>query len=224
MQTTFKNNSLLGNDVIITTRWILKDFCYVENVTEYCLKNDLSVLSIGNVIKVRGKSSDYCKALGIRLLSFVKESCEFHAPKFMHIHRNIRDWVSDVIGLDNRVEVIVGSSDLPLACSPDADHCIISETAPEEEAKPERILSKSLSEHTFRHYHRVKGCADDILSQRAISSTFTPLQLASVYNFPSSDGIGQKIGIIELGGVYRDQDLQNYFTFLGIEDARISHG
>jgi kumamolisin len=46
---------------------------------------------------------------------------------------------------------------------------------------------------------------------------FNPDQVAKLYNFPpDADGSGQTIGIIELGGGYRPQDLQTYFTKLGL--------
>jgi kumamolisin len=45
---------------------------------------------------------------------------------------------------------------------------------------------------------------------------FDPVQVASLYNFPGSfDGTGQTIGIIELGGGYRPDDLKTYFQGLG---------
>jgi kumamolisin len=47
--------------------------------------------------------------------------------------------------------------------------------------------------------------------------SFTPPQLAQIYDFPqNSDGSGQTIGIIELGGGYRTTDLTQYFGKLGI--------
>jgi subtilase family serine protease len=46
---------------------------------------------------------------------------------------------------------------------------------------------------------------------------FTPDQLAQIYNAPPGvDGTGQAIGIIELGGGYRPEDLAVYFKGLGI--------
>ncbi|QYD71694.1 S53 family peptidase [Paraburkholderia edwinii] len=45
---------------------------------------------------------------------------------------------------------------------------------------------------------------------------FNPLQLASHYKFPRGDGRGQCIGILELGGGYREKDLQAYFSLLGV--------
>lgn len=48
------------------------------------------------------------------------------------------------------------------------------------------------------------------------ATSFTPVQLASLYHFPSGAGQGQCIGLIELGGGYRPQDLQQYFDGLGL--------
>ncbi|MFZ0707441.1 MAG: S53 family peptidase [Candidatus Korobacteraceae bacterium] len=48
----------------------------------------------------------------------------------------------------------------------------------------------------------------------ASSTSYTPLQIASAYKFPSGNGTGQTIGIIELGGGYAQSDLQTFFTGL----------
>ena len=57
---------------------------------------------------------------------------------------------------------------------------------------------------------------------RATSNSFTPTQLASLYNFPASDGKGQCIGIIELGGGYRPADLKKYFSKLGVPLPKVT--
>ena len=58
--------------------------------------------------------------------------------------------------------------------------------------------------------------ASGIQAHRA-SSSFTPPELAKLYNFPTGvDGSGQCIGIIELGGGYRTKDIKTYFTKLGL--------
>ncbi len=50
------------------------------------------------------------------------------------------------------------------------------------------------------------------------AAIFTPPQVAGIYAFPVSlaQGAGQCIGLIELGGGYRDSDLQAYFHSLGV--------
>ena len=47
-------------------------------------------------------------------------------------------------------------------------------------------------------------------------TSFTPVQLTSLYQFPAGDGAGQCIGLIELGGGYRTRDLSTYFAGLGL--------
>lgn len=47
--------------------------------------------------------------------------------------------------------------------------------------------------------------------------SYTPPELARVYDFPDgADGSGQSVAILELGGGYRKQDLEQYFGGLGI--------
>jgi len=57
--------------------------------------------------------------------------------------------------------------------------------------------------------------------QAAVS--YTPLQVAAMYNFPTSgNGAGQTIGIIELGGGYSASDLQTYFSQLGVQEPTVT--
>jgi kumamolisin len=47
--------------------------------------------------------------------------------------------------------------------------------------------------------------------------SYTPPQVAEIYQFPAgTDGTGQTIGIIELGGGYSATDLDSYFSGLGL--------
>jgi kumamolisin len=51
----------------------------------------------------------------------------------------------------------------------------------------------------------------------ATAVTYTPAQVASLYQFPAgTDGTGQTVAIIELGGGYSAADLDSYFGSLGI--------
>ncbi|MGA2983827.1 MAG: S53 family peptidase [Terriglobia bacterium] len=50
--------------------------------------------------------------------------------------------------------------------------------------------------------------------------SYTPLQVAKLYNFPAGvNGQGEAIGIIELGGGYTQSDLDAYFSGLGISPS-----
>jgi kumamolisin len=53
------------------------------------------------------------------------------------------------------------------------------------------------------------------------SGSFTPPQLAKLYDFPAGTGAGQCVAIIELGGGYRPADLKAYFAGLGIKAPRV---
>lgn len=51
---------------------------------------------------------------------------------------------------------------------------------------------------------------------------YTPVQVAEAYAFPpGTDGTGQTVGIIELGGGYRSADLSAYFAGLGIKEPAV---
>jgi kumamolisin len=53
--------------------------------------------------------------------------------------------------------------------------------------------------------------------------SFTPPQLAQLYNFPAGPtGAGQTIAIIELGGGYSSDDLATYFSGLQIADPSVT--
>jgi kumamolisin len=55
------------------------------------------------------------------------------------------------------------------------------------------------------------------------TGTFTPPEIAKLYNFPTGvNGAGQTIAIIELGGGYKANDLAKYFKDLGIKEPVIS--
>jgi hypothetical protein len=56
----------------------------------------------------------------------------------------------------------------------------------------------------------------------AASASFTPIELAALYGFPSGTGQGECIGIIELGGGYRTADLQKYFAELKVASPKVS--
>jgi kumamolisin len=49
------------------------------------------------------------------------------------------------------------------------------------------------------------------------NTSYTPIQIGQLYNFPAgTDGTGETIGIIELGGGFSTSDLSTYFSGLGI--------
>jgi kumamolisin len=62
-----------------------------------------------------------------------------------------------------------------------------------------------------RRHRRVIG------TQAAGDTSYTPPQIAALYQFPTTvTGAGETVAIIELGGGYKTADLQTYFTTLGV--------
>lgn len=58
-------------------------------------------------------------------------------------------------------------------------------------------------------YHRVRPRA-------AQSVSYTPRQLAEIYNFPQNTGKDQTIALIELGGGFNNSDLTSYWQQIGL--------
>ena len=68
------------------------------------------------------------------------------------------------------------------------------------------------------HFRHFKPKTDKTKQMRAGSQpSYTPPQVAALYNFPSgATGAGECIGILEFGGGYTARDLNTYFKQLGI--------
>jgi kumamolisin len=56
----------------------------------------------------------------------------------------------------------------------------------------------------------------------AAAVSYTPVQLAAVYDLPAGDGAGQTIAIIELGGGFGQVDLETYFGGLGLATPTVT--
>ncbi len=50
----------------------------------------------------------------------------------------------------------------------------------------------------------------------ATNTSYTPVQVGTLYGFPATKAAGQTIGLIELGGGYKAADITAYFKTLGI--------
>lgn len=58
--------------------------------------------------------------------------------------------------------------------------------------------------------------------RRSQSVSYTPPQVAQLYNFPKNTGTNQTIALIELGGGFKDSDLQSYWQQLGLTDVSVT--
>jgi len=53
------------------------------------------------------------------------------------------------------------------------------------------------------------------------TTSYDPNEIAQIYDYPSGDGTGQCIGIVELGGGFQLNDLTNYFGSLNINVPQV---
>jgi len=53
------------------------------------------------------------------------------------------------------------------------------------------------------------------------ATSYDPNVVAQIYDYPAGDGTGQCIGIIELGGGFRLDDLKNYFSSLNLNQPQV---
>ena len=64
---------------------------------------------------------------------------------------------------------------------------------------------------------RPQARAHFVVANAATSMSYTPVQLTKIYRLPAgTDGTGQTLAIIELGGGYAATDLSTYFAGLGL--------
>jgi kumamolisin len=70
-----------------------------------------------------------------------------------------------------------------------------------------------------RHYCKRRSA----IHTHANSVSYTPVQLASIYNFPAKlTGSGYTIGIIELGGLFIQSDYNTYRSSLGLSSSSVT--
>jgi kumamolisin len=74
------------------------------------------------------------------------------------------------------------------------------------------------------HFQVLEEALVDRRARRAASTSFTPAEVAKLYNFPTTTNraVTPCIGIIELGGGYSLDDLKNYFASLGIQEPTVT--
>ncbi len=56
----------------------------------------------------------------------------------------------------------------------------------------------------------------------ATNISYTPVQVAALYGFPTTGAAGQTIGLIELGGGYKTADITAYFKSIGVSAPAVT--
>jgi kumamolisin len=70
------------------------------------------------------------------------------------------------------------------------------------------------------HFRRRRGAGGVRPAAQGQGDSYTPPQIATLYDFPTgSDGSGECIALIELGGGYNPTDLSNYWNQLNLKET-----
>ncbi|WP_233885884.1 S53 family peptidase [Paraburkholderia flagellata] len=178
----------------------------IKRVEQFASAHGLTVDqtdALARRVVLSGTVQQYNAAFGIDLQRFEhqvgKTTHHFHQPSGpLHLPQDMHEVVTAVVGLDNRAKAQphfrIVPTNLANALASDA------QTAAEAPGAPIR---------------------PPIRAARAVTRSFTPLQLADLYSFPAGDGSGQCIAIIEMGGGYDTADLSAYFKELGVSAPRV---
>jgi len=86
----------------------------------------------------------------------------------------------------------------------------------------EAVLGLDNRPQATTHFRKLTARGGVAAPRTATDQSYTPAQVAHLYNFPSdATGVGQTIGILELGGGYQVSDLQQYFSNQGMNPPNI---
>jgi kumamolisin len=132
--------------------------------------------------------------------------------------------VTAVLGLDDRPVARPQFRRLTATPETATPETATPETATPETATPETATPETATPETATPETATPETATPEAAPAAPAAVpLTALQVASLYNFPAgTDGTGQTIAIVELGGGYNQSDLDTYFTGLGLATPSVT--
>ena len=77
------------------------------------------------------------------------------------------------------------------------------------------------AEPHFRRAAETSGLKTSKIKAHVSAASYNPNQVAQLYDYPAGDGTGQCIGLIELGGGFKLDDLSNYFKGLSLSEPQV---
>jgi kumamolisin len=169
-------------------------------VKQFAEANGLNIASVDpdtNVVKLTGGAADYQKAFGVELNNYKDHDGNvFHAYEGnLSMPQSLAGAVQTVVGLNNR----------PIAHT----HTVYGNEQTQASGKaPKSGKGKGT---------KTGGKGKDVPSQG-----YDPRQVAQAYNFPAkTDGSGQTVAIVELGGGFKQADINSYFKGLHMDVPHI---
>jgi len=127
--------------------------------------------------------------------------------------------VTAVLGLDDRPVARPQFRRLTAASRTVTPETVTPETVTPETVTPETVTPETVTPETVTP----ETVTPEAAPAAPTAVPLTALQVASLYNFPAgTDGTGQTIAIVELGGGYNQSDLDTYFSGLGLATPSVT--
>jgi kumamolisin len=184
----------------------------LQTVERFAHDHGLDVVEVSaprRSIILRGTVENLSTAFGVSLKKYEREGIKFRAREgAVTLPASLKDIVQSVHGLDDRPQA--------------RPHFRISSRHKHHATLGSHGHTKSTITATGKQEKATQASTSNkeptATSADTSKNSFLPIDLAKLYNFPQdADGTGQTIGIIELGGGHRKQDLDAYFNNLHIK-------
>lgn len=170
----------------------------LADVERYLRDQGMQVVSADaarRVVIVRTTAARAAAAFDVALGHYEAEGISYRGREgVVHLPAELAEKIDAVLGLDDRPQA----------------HFHLKKGAPLDEHQLPDVAAKATAAFVPRAASGPRAAAP-------APAPMWPAQVAELYSFPAGlDGEGQTIGILELGGGYRDAELQRYFAKLGI--------
>ncbi len=179
------------------------DSADVDQVREFAAKNGLTVENVNpamGMMTLSGCAAACNKAFGVTLENYLHPDFSYRGHTGpVHVPDYLKDIVTAVLGLDNRPQ-----------------------------AKPHfRIYEESVvhgnGDLRSTAQAPLESDTSELNPAQAAQMSYTPTQVAELYNFPSNVNCSdQCVAIIELGGGYNKSNLDQYFSSLNVPTPTIT--
>jgi kumamolisin len=146
-------------------------------------------------IKLNGTVAAMQKAFGVTLIHKTIDGITYRVREgSITLPTQLIGLVEAVLGLDNRPQ-----------------------------AQPHFRIAGQIGDRTAQTAQAGGFAKPHIATASAANTSYTPVQVAALYQFPAgATATGQTIGIIELGGGYKTADLTAYFKSLGQKAPKVT--
>lgn len=182
--------------------------CDVERLNKFCDDNNVKILDhTEHHFILDGSYGSFKKMFNVKINSHIDGDVTYYKHDGNYVIPKTMGYIETIIGFDT-------FSKTKTYCRKQEINLIKSEDDVENNKFSARTTS-SVAPTTTKSSRKTQNTQKKVTPKYLTS--FTPIQIASLYKFKSTSiGQGQVVAIIELGGGYRSTDLEHYFSDLGL--------